>query len=84
LANEAMGPSFQGGWCFVRRPLPTRKLLSELSEGIRRHFDKYPLTSVKQLAKYFCTFVVTIMHRNETSSPQRHSSRKEIDSELCH
>jgi hypothetical protein len=38
----------------------SEKPLSELSGGIRGHLDKYPLISVKQLAKNFGTFVLTI------------------------
>jgi primosomal protein N'' len=50
--------------------------LSELSEGIRGQIDKYPLASVKQLAKHFRTFVPTISRMLTAHLGLRKSSRR--------
>jgi hypothetical protein len=51
--------------------------LSEFSGGIRGHLDKYPLTSIKRLAKHFSTFVPTISRMLTEHLALRKSSRRE-------
>jgi histone-lysine N-methyltransferase SETMAR len=56
--------------------------LSDLSDGIRRHLDKYPFTSAQLLAKHFSSSVPTISRILKTHLGLRKFSRRWVPHDL--
>jgi hypothetical protein len=59
-ANEAMDFRFMDGDVWCENELRSDRALSDLTDGVRRHLEKFLFTAPKVLAKHFNTLVPTI------------------------